>query len=169
MQAPIREITSELPRWADYIAHLKRVKMARHALHEGQPIENGIYLAAFEETGIVGHISLKVQPIEVPATEWSQNHEMVLKDAAGEVLTETYVQTFAVEEAHRRRGLGRALQAAALEQTKAHGCYQMRSWSSTDKPANYALKLAMGFAVHPTTFAIPDGRLISGVYFVKRV
>jgi len=167
MNKSIIEITSEDWRWGDYVAHLERVKMARHALHRGQPIQDGIYLAALEREVIVGHISLKVQPIVVPATEWSQNQALVLRDAVGEVLTETYVQTFAVEEPYRRRGYGRALQAAAVEQTRAQGCYQMRSWSSTDKPANYALKLAMRFAVHPTTFALPDGRLISGAYFVK--
>jgi len=143
--------------------------MTRHALAKGQPIAEGVYLLAREGEAIIGHISLKVQPLIAPATEWSQNRELPLTDAQGQPLHETYVQTFAVEAGFRRRGYGRALQEAALEATKALGCYQMRSWSSTDKPANYALKLAMGFAAHPTTFALPDGRLISGVYFIQRV
>ena len=45
----------------------------------------------------------------------------------------------------------------------------MRSWSSLDKPANYALKLSLGFAMHPSVHDAASGYQVSGVYFVKRV
>ena len=47
------------------------------------------------------------------------------------------MQTFAVEPDFRRQGHGRALQLAALDMSARLGCYQMRSWSTVDKQANY--------------------------------
>lgn len=52
----------------------------------------------------------------------------------------------------------------ALELTCALGACQMRSWSSLDKTANYALKLSLGFAAHPAVqTAGLTGEPISGV------
>ncbi|MCA9913880.1 MAG: GNAT family N-acetyltransferase [Anaerolineae bacterium] len=169
MMHPVELFTEQHGNWQQYTQHLERVQMARHGLIRGEAIPQAIYLGVLEDNRVIGHLSLKVQALVVPATEWNHNKEESLLNAAGEALRETFVQTFAVEEAYRRRGMGTALQTAAIEATRASGCYQMRSWSSADRPANYALKLQMGFAVHPTTYALPDGRLISGVYFIWRV
>ena len=76
--------------------------------------------------------------------------------------------TFGVEAPQRCRGLGRALQEAALEWTRERGCLQMRSWSSIDKPENYTLKLSLGFAMLPAVHDAASGYPVSGVYFVKR-
>lgn len=118
---------------------------------------------------IAGHITLRVQPVLIPATEWSGGQAAPLPGPDGAPLSETFVQTFAVEAAHRRQGFGRALQLAALDLTRALGGYQMRSWSSLDKSANYALKLSLGFAAHPAVQVTSSGQAISGVYFVKTV
>ena len=61
--------------------------------------------------------------------------------AEGKTLTETFVQTFFVDEGFRRHGLGERLQLEGLAVTRALGAYQMRSWSSLDKPVNYQLKI----------------------------
>ena len=134
-----------------------------------QPKEDIIFLGLVEDNDLIGNITIKVQDIIIPATEWGGGVETSLTEPDGDTLQETYVQTFSIEAAHRRKGHGRTLQEAALALTRALGCYQMRSWSSLDKTANYALKLSLGFALHPATYETKDGLHVSGVYFVKRV
>jgi GNAT superfamily N-acetyltransferase len=159
------------PLWPAYVAHLVRVGMARgEALDtQGEPKPRCHYLGAVRGDQVIAHIAIQEQALVVPATAWSGGSATPLAGADGHGLRETFVRAFAVEEAHRRQGYGRALQLAALARTRALGCYQMRSWSSLDKPANYALKLALGFAVHPAISVTPRGQEISGVYFVKTV
>ncbi len=121
---------------------------------------------------MVGNLSLVLQDITSPPTEWSHDrgYERTLRAADGTPYRETFVETFMVEEAYRRRGYGRALQRAALGLSRELGAYQMRSWSSLDRAANYALKVSLGFAVHPAVqHAARTGEPISGVYFVKVV
>lgn len=144
--------------------------MAQWVLDEANtPTEPFLFLAATDEEDVVGNLALRMQPVTLPATEWSGGVDKPLLDASGEPVTETFVQTFAVDETHRRRGIGRALQEAAVAWTRDVGCAQMRSWSSMDKPKNYALKLSMGFAMHPAVHDAAGGFQVSGVYFVKRV
>ncbi len=165
------QFAPEHPLWAEYVAHLERVNMAQWIMDEnGQPLPNVYFSGIRDGDNVVGHISVRVQDIVSPATEWSNGKEVPILGADGKNLRETFVQTFGVEETHRRRGYGRALQLAALKLTKELGCCQIRSWSSADKKANYSLKLNLGFAVHPaTSISGLTGELISGVYFVKTV
>ncbi|HEX3049204.1 MAG TPA: GNAT family N-acetyltransferase [Aggregatilineaceae bacterium] len=158
------------PHWPAYLAHLERVNMARWATDEGGLPKPGVYyLGAWDHDQVVGNLSLKWQPIVIPATDWSGGHPAPLLGPDGEPLHETFVNTFAVEEAHQRQGYGRALQLAALDLTRDLGGYQMRSWSSLDKSANYALKLSLGFSAHPEIQEAYNGQKISGVYFIKKV
>ena len=156
--------------WDAYVAHLQRTDQARWVLDAaGRPAEPYLFLGAVVAGDVVGDLSLRVQPLLVPATEWSGGVERTLESHDGIPLTEAYVQTFHVDAAHRRRGIGRALQAAALTWAAEEGCLQLRSWSSLDRPANYALKLSMGFVLHPAIHDAAAGYPVSGVYFVKRV
>ncbi len=147
----IIRLTPASPEWPAYVAHLKAGKDAQWVLDEDdQPLkENLVFLAALEDGEMVGSISLIRQEITIPETEWAGDRDLVSARAAGKALFETLVQTFRVDEAHRRKGYGRALQEAALKFTEESGCIQMRSWSSLDKQANYALKLSLGFGFHP--------------------
>lgn len=151
-----------------YVQHLKRVKMARHCLVNDAPKPDSHYFGVMVNERVVGHIALRLQPLLVPASK-STEGESVHLTRDGVPLMETFVQTFAVEEDFRRRGYGRCLQEAAIQKTRELGCYQMRSWSSGDRLANYALKLSLGFAVLPASYPVPGGETISGVYFVMRV
>ena len=153
--------------WQTYLDHLKRVKMLTHATEDGDPKPDGFYFGILTENECVGHISIRKQPLTVPASHLTEDKELPLSDSQCVPLVETFVNTFAVEKAYQRRGYGRALQEAALKKTRELGCYQMRSWSSADKSANYALKLSMGFAVHPALYPLPGGKPLSGVYFTK--
>ena len=67
----------------------------------------------------------------------------------GKALTEAKIIAFGVPPAHRRQGIGRALQEYVLCRARALGCYQVRSVSRWSRQANHQLKLSMGFAVEP--------------------
>lgn len=164
---PVQRFSPADGLWPDYITHLLRVNMARWGVAaDGSPLADTFYFGVVVESGVVGHLSLKRQPILVPP---APSGTSALVGADGRALEEMFVQTFAVEETHRRRGYGRALQAAALDFTRENNCYQLRSWSSFDHRANYALKISLGFGVHPTLYETPAGAKIGGVYFVKTV
>ncbi|NDJ34078.1 MAG: GNAT family N-acetyltransferase [Chloroflexi bacterium] len=143
--------------------------MAQHALHEGQPKPDTTYLGVTVEGAVIGHIAIRRQRLEVPPSALTGGAPLVLHDGVGRPLDEMFVQTFAVEDGHRRQVHGRRLQQAAIQQTRQQGCYQLRSWSSADAVANYALKLSLGFAVHPALYPMPGGAPLSGVYFVMVV
>ncbi len=150
------------------VSHLKRAGDARWAL-DGEILKPDVHcIGALVGEEVVGHISLHLRDIVIPATEWSGGEEF-LKGAGCTRLKEVFVNSFNVEEEYRRRGYGRELQLAGLVLTRELGGIQMRSWCSLDKPATYTLKLSLGFAAHPAISKAWNGMLVSGVYFVKRV
>ncbi|NDJ84953.1 MAG: GNAT family N-acetyltransferase [Chloroflexi bacterium] len=167
---PVEQLTPEHEFWPALVEHLLRVDMARWVIDtNAHPLPAAYFLGAFAGAEIIGHISIRTQIVTVPKTDWSAGYNHRLTDAFSKPLTETFVQTFAVEEAYRRQGYGRALQLAALQLTRTLGAYQLRSWSSLDKSENYMLKISLGFAAYPAIFVTEDGKQISGVYFVQVV
>jgi GNAT superfamily N-acetyltransferase len=80
----------------------------------------------------------------------------------GEPLIEAKILAFGVKPVYRRQGIGRALQLAAIALARRLGCYQLRSHSGGDYPANHQLKLSLGFGVHP----VIRGEDKAGVYFI---
>lgn len=167
-QAIIECISTDNKRWQAYIAHLHRVTMHHSISKNNMPKPDCFYFGAWVEQQIIGHIAVKQQPIIVPPSYLLGDAQHPLKNATGDVLQELFVQSFSVEEGRRRFGYGRALQEAALHKARDLGCYQMRSWSSSDRPANYALKISLGFTIQPTLYPMPGSAAISGVYFIKR-
>jgi GNAT superfamily N-acetyltransferase len=159
------------PEWSSLVTHLKAHNDARWVLDENeQPKPEGlIFFVVLVEGEVVGSLSLVRQEITIPETEWAGDRDRILRDPAGDPLYETQVQTFRVDEVHRRRGFGSALQEAAFNFTRETGCIQMRSWSSLEKHANYQIKLSLGFGFHPAVQVSAAGQEISGGYFVKRV
>lgn len=157
-------ITPDNPQWAELLAHLERTGNLRH-VSEGQDIKQHLFfLGAIVGKQVVGHISLEKQVLSVPS------QPPTAMSLGGKVLWESYVQTFSVEEAYRRQGIGTALQQAAVELSREEGCYQMRSWSSLDKDANYALKFGLGFTFCPGIFTVPrTGEQIPGGWFIKKL
>lgn len=158
------------PLWLAFVIHLGRHDMARHALDDdGAPQPNLHYLAAALGDQVVGNLCLRHQPITFPKAG-EETGPVPLLGPSGEPVTELFVCTFAVDADYRRQGHGRELQIAGLALARELGCYQVRSWSSLDKTANFALKMSLGFALHPAVevFA-PGGPPISGAYFVMRV
>ena len=167
---PVERFGVDHPLWTACLAHLNRHNMARWVLKNAQqPRPNVHFLGIVQTDQVIGHLTLQQQPILIPATEWSGGQEQPVTGPGGQPLPEMFVQTFAVDESHRRQGFGRALQLAALGLTRECGCYQLRSWSSANHPANYALKLSLGFGAAPATYQAANGLEVCGVYFVKVV
>jgi GNAT superfamily N-acetyltransferase len=159
------------PGWEAYIHHLKANKQATWVLDTGdRPLsEKIIFLGIEQDRAVAASLTLKLQPLVAPDSDWAAGMEKVITGEEGKALSETYVQTFCVDESYRRRGLGELLQLEGLAVTRELGAYQMRSWSSLDKPANYQLKLKLGFAAHPAITETDSGLKVSGVFFVKTV
>jgi len=165
VSAQIVKLSSRDSLWAELLTHLRRTDHLRH-LSDDQGILPAVrFLAAVAASDqVVGHLSFKVQPLLVPA----EPPVPLLRVGVG--LTESYVQTFLVEEAWRGRGIGAELQLAALAWSRELGCTQLRSWSSLDKQANYALKLRLGFSFCPGMHIVQrTGERIPGGWFVKQV
>ncbi len=157
--------------WPALVEHLREVNDARWVIDDqDQPLSPDlIFLGGLIDDVVAGSLTLARQPIISPETEWAADRDRTLRNAEGNTIFETFVQTFKVDEAYRRQGLGRALQERALQVTRELDCIQMRSWSSLDAEANYQLKLSLGFGFHPEIQETPSGLKVSGGYFVKRV
>ena len=101
------------------------------------------FVAARRSGRVVGFLMFVVWEIG----PHDRGHPVVKRD--GKALTEAKIIAFGVPPAHRRRGIGRALQEHVLRRARALGCYQVRSVSRWSRQANHRLKLSMGFAVEP--------------------
>jgi len=154
-----------------YAEHLERVGSTNHAPRLADP--QAFVLGVFDGAELIAHLAVLLQPLVHRADEPIALLELdneSFTDAYPPGLIEGFVQTFDVEEPYRRRGTGSRLQLTALEESRRRGAHQLRSWSSLDRPANYALKIALGFAVHPGHSYLPaQDRWVRGVYFVKPV
>lgn len=113
-------------------------------------------LVAAKSDRVVGFLRFVVQEIGPD----SDRPSLALR---GEPMREAYVLAFGVDESHRRRGVGAALQSKLIEEATTLGCFQVRSRSAGDRAANHALKLSLGFGVHPTKDTD------QGVFFVLRL
>lgn len=60
------------------------------------------------------------------------------------------LEAFGVLPEFRRQQIGQRMQEEAIAICGSKGCYQMRSRSPITSQENYALKLKMGYAIHPS-------------------
>jgi aminoglycoside 6'-N-acetyltransferase len=148
--------------WADFLRYLgDGVRWIR----DGEDFKPGLHVivaARENEARVIGHIALVHQSIEIPSDP------PVRVRLHGEELEELFVQSFRVEQEYQNRGIGKRLQQEAFELAKQRCCYQLRSWSSLGKDANYALKLGLRFGAHPGFEYHPElsDPFIHGIYFV---
>jgi len=77
-------------------------------------------------------------------------------------LHEAKIHVFAVREAYRNRGVGTRLQKQAIRRARHLGCYQLASYRSYGRDANYHVKLSLGFAAQPEVHGDND----QGCYFL---
>jgi len=80
-------------------------------------------------------------------------------------LKEAKINAFAVQTNFRNRNIGTLLQQRVIDDAKEQGCYQLASYSTFDKAANYAIKIRLGFCVQPEIQ--PDGTM--GAYFLMKL
>jgi GNAT superfamily N-acetyltransferase len=151
----IEEWNDSHSRWAELFACIDSQQQVPWATSYADWHLSTHMLVAYQGAQIVGFLRFVTQHIGSDA-----EHETV--NFNGVALTEAKVLAFGVIPAQQRQGIGRALQEAALWHAERLGCYQVRSHSSGSNTANHALKLAMGFGVHP----IVRGDDTGGVYFV---
>jgi GNAT superfamily N-acetyltransferase len=156
-QAPVVETwPPDHPRWAeltDFIARQGQTNWV--GFSAPWHCSSHLLVALGEGKQITGFLRYVIQAI-------GADEERPAVELHGEPLLEAKVLAFAVDETHRRQGIGRALQIALLQQAKAQGLYQVRSHSSGSNQANHQLKLALGYGVHP----IVRGQDDRGAYFI---
>lgn len=120
-----------------------QIDQSRYVPIKETHIEESILLGAFVDNRCVGFLRVLIQIIGSDEGRPPITH-------AGKPLREGYVIAFAVVPNHRRQGIGQMLQERAIAQCQQRGCYQIRSRSPITSHENYALKLKMGYAIHPS-------------------
>lgn len=133
------------PRFDELVATAAQLNQAKYIAREYGHADEVLLLGAVCGTSCVGFILCLVQVIG------REEGRPALRDAAGTILREGYVEAFGVLPEYRRRGIGRRLQEQVVERCVERGCYQLRSRSPTSSTENYALKLSLGYAVQPST------------------
>jgi len=145
------------PRWEEFVQCLEQ------SAPEQAPFVLGEYsrqlpcylCVALQNDRVVGFLRFGVQPIGPEA----RCPPLVLN---GIPLTEAKIHAFAVREECRGQGIGTALQRWVIRRAKELGCFQVASYSSYGREANYHIKLALGFGAQPET----HGDDQHGVYFI---
>jgi len=116
----------------------------RHLTSSFPAAQDSHVVAAFKGARCVGFLRYLIQVIGA-----EEGRPAVLHNGAP--LREGFVEAFGVDPDLRRRGIGTALQLHAARHCRDAGCYQMRSRSPVTCDENYALKIAAGYALQPST------------------
>jgi len=143
------------PRWADLLAVIEGQGQSDWVAFTADFHQSTHILVALDEARIIGFLRYVVQAIGPDA-----GCPPVALD--GRTLREAKILAFGVDPARQRRGIGRALQLRCIAEARERGCYQVRSHSGGDHPANHALKLGLGFGVQP----IVRGDDTRGAYYI---
>jgi ribosomal protein S18 acetylase RimI-like enzyme len=127
----------------------------RHIVSVIETASESVVLGAFDRDLCLGFLRFFVQVVGA-----EEGRPPVLHN--GSLLTEGYVEAFGVRPETRRMGIGSALQQRAQELCRARGCYQVRSRSPLSSSENYAMKLAAGYVLHPSSET-------DSYYFLKKL
>lgn len=144
MQITISEVCVETEAYAHLLAVANQLNQARYIYAHTTDVEDSILLGAFTQTQCVGFLRFLIQVIG------RDQHRPPIIDRAGQPLREGYVEAFGVLPPYRRQGIGQMLQEYMITYCRNHHYYQVRSRSPITSAENYALKLKMGYAVHPS-------------------
>lgn len=138
----IHELAPDHRDWPEYVVVVEGEGQSRWAFDTRYERFRRRYVMARQDSHVVGFLMYLIWRIGPN----DRKHPPLA--VGGAPLTEAKIMAFGVK-GYRRQGIGRALQEHVLRQAKALGCYQVRSESTGEHPANQRLKLAMGFAVEP--------------------
>lgn len=126
------------------LATAAQLDQARYIPALDETAERSVLLGAVTPDHCIGFLRFVIQVIG------QEEQRPPVIGLHGQALTEGYVEAFGVLPAYRRQGIGEALQYAAIAYCRAQHCYQIRSRSPITSVENYALKLKMGYAIHPS-------------------
>ncbi len=145
------------PRWQEFAECLETTAPDQAVFVFGEHYQGypSYLFVALQFNKVVGFLRFAVQPIGPEA----KCPPLILDDAQ---LTEAKIHAFAVREDSRGQGIGTALQIQAIHRAKELGCYQVSSYSSYNRKANYRIKLSLGFGAQPEV----HGDNEQGVYFI---
>ena len=143
MEIAIIEVEAQTAAYAELLDLAGQLAQAQYIPVQETYIDESIMLGAFVDQRCVGFLRLLIQVIGRDRGRPPLTH-------AGQLLHEGYVEAFGVAPASRRQGIGQRLQERAMALCQQRHCYQLRSRSPITSHANYALKLKLGFAVHPS-------------------
>ncbi len=155
MQVKISLFKPDYPRWNDLLNCVEAEGQRRWLEFSFEHHLSSHVLGATQGDNIAGFLRFAVQQIGPP-------DDCPPLIANGAELTEAKILAFGVPERFRRQGIGAQLQQHAIHHARELGCHQIRSYSSVDHPENIALKLKLGFSLHPEQR--PNGQ--QGYYFV---
>ena len=140
----IVELDPTHQRWDDVVDLADSIlDQARYLTKKLAWADESHVLGAFHGDRCVGFLRFTVQVIGSEEGRTPVVHE-------DEALREGFVEAFGVEPDARRAGVGTALQRRAIEQSRAAGCWQMRSRSPITSTENDALKLDAGYVLDPS-------------------
>lgn len=153
----LQEWDNAHPRWEEFVRCLEQTapEQAPFVLGEYSRHLPCYLCVALQDEQVVGFLRFGVQPIGPEAG----CPPLVLN---GVLLTEAKIHAFAVREERRGQGIGTALQRWAIRRAKELGCYQVASYSSYGRDANYHVKLSLGFGAQPEAHGDEE----QGVYFI---
>jgi GNAT superfamily N-acetyltransferase len=144
MHTTIREIAAQTEDYIHLLAVADQLNQARYVPAHETYADWSILLGAFTPDQCVGFLRFLIQVIG------RDQHRPPILDAVGQPLREGYVEAFGVLPLYRRQGIGQALQEHAIAYCRNQYCYQIRSRSPVTSVENYALKLKMGYSIHPS-------------------
>jgi GNAT superfamily N-acetyltransferase len=145
MQTTIREVSEQTEEYNQILAVAEQLNQARYIPARETYSDISILFGAFTyQDQCVGFLRFLIQSI---GCDWQRPP---ILDATGRPLREGYVEAFGVLPSYRRLTIGQALQERAIAYCRDQKCYQIRSRSPITSVENYALKLKMGYAIHPS-------------------
>lgn len=143
MAAQIVEVDPHTPAYDDVLLLAGQLDQAKYIPERETHIVTSILLGAFIQSTCAGFLRFLIQVIGSDQGRTPITHN-------NRVLMEGYVEAFGVAPTFRRRGIGQQMQERAIAICTQRGCYQIRSRSPITSQENYALKLKMGYAIHPS-------------------
>lgn len=153
----IEEWDESHPRWSEFLHCLEAVAPDQVPFVVGDRYRqySSYTLVALQKGQVAGFLRFAVQPIgpEAKCPPLQLN---------GIALSEAKIHAFAVRSEYRGQGIGTELQRQTIRRARELGCYQVASYSSYGRDANYHIKLSLGFSAQPET----HGDNEQGCYFL---
>lgn len=143
MGIEILEVETGTEAFSRLLALAEQMDQARYLTVQRDYYEESFLLGAFSEGFCVGFLRGVIQVI-------GSDEGRPPIPLQGVPLREGYIEAFGVSPSFRRQGIGQWLQERAITLCRERGCYQIRSRSPLSSVENYALKLKMGYAIHPS-------------------